>query len=149
MGLFNPKLQETSGSSVTQQSAVQKADVVGGLVNVVQQASSIFAEVGAAKQQAGQASALGRFNQELSLIAESVNQGLMTPAAAVTAGRSKYATFVSNNPQLAGGASKAYKGVSDVTGAFDEKESEQQRLTKLVNTKLANEGYLDGTLRWH
>lgn len=145
MGLFNPKLQETSGSSVTQQSAVQKADVVGGLVNVVQQASSIFAEVGAAKQQAVQASALGGFNQELSLIAESVNQGLITPAAAATAGRSKYAKFVSNNPQLAGEASKAYKGVSDVTGAFDEKESEQQRLTKLVNTKLANEGYLDGT----
>ena len=145
MGLFNPKLQETSGSSVTQQSAVQKADVIGGLANVVQQTSSIFAEVGAAKQQAGQASALGGFNQELSLIAESVNQGLMTPAAAATAGRTKYAKFVSNNPQLAGEASKAYKGVSDVTGAFDEKESEQQRLTKLVNTKLANEGYLDGT----
>ena len=145
MGLFNPKLQETSGSSVTQQSAVQKADVIGGLANVVQQASSIFAEVGAAKQEAGQASALGGFNQELSLIAESVNQGLMTPAAAATAGRSKYAKFVANNPQLAGDASKAYKGVSDVTGAFDEKESEQERLTKLVNTKLANEGYLDGT----
>jgi len=145
MGLFNPKLQETSGSSVTQQSAVQTPNIIGELANVVQQTSSIFTEVGAAKQKASQASAIGSFNQELSLIAESVNQGLMTPAAAATAGRTIYAKFVSNNPQLAGDAAKAYKSVSDVTEAFDEKESEQQRMVKLVNTKLANGGYLDGT----
>ena len=74
MGLFNPKLQETSGSSITQQQAVQTPNIIGAVADAVQQTSSIFSEVGKAKEVAANNSLVGSFTQSLGLIAKRVEQ---------------------------------------------------------------------------
>ena len=126
MGLFNPKLQETGGSSVTAKAAPQKPNIAGEVAKVIDTSASIFAKVGAAKQEGANNSVLAEFNQELVRLSEGVNQGAISSTAAATASRTKYAQFVSQHPQLAGEFSKAYKGVNDTTDAFEVEKSEAE-----------------------
>ena len=126
MGLFNPKLQETGGSSVTAKAAPQKPNIAGEVAKVIDTSASIFAKVGAAKQEGANNSVVAEFNQELVRLSEGVNQGAISSTAAATASRTKYAQFVSQHPQLAGEFSKAYKGVNDTTDAFEVEKSEAE-----------------------
>ena len=72
--LFNPKLQETSGSSVTQQTAVSQPNIVGGIADAVSQVSSIFTKVNKAEEEGASAGFMSSYTQELTRIAARVQQ---------------------------------------------------------------------------
>lgn len=141
MGLFNPKLQETSGSAVTPKQAPVKANIVAEVANTVGKVSSIFSEVGVAKQQGE----LAGFNQDLVRLSSAVNQGKMSKQSAATTAKTLHAQAILANPALAKEFNAAYKGVSGVTDAFTVEDTEQQRLVKKINDKMVAEGRLDGT----
>jgi len=129
MGLFNPKLQETSGSSITQQQAVQTPNVIGAVADVVQQTSSIFSDVKKAKDTATNNSLVGSFTQSLALIAKRVEQDPSYSSLQGTKdSRALYNNTISqaNGPQNIQDITKSYKSIKEVTGAFDAGKSPHQ-----------------------
>jgi hypothetical protein len=149
MGLFNPKLQETSGSSVTQEGAVQTPNIVGEVANVVQQSASIFAEVGKAKEEGASNSFLGSFTQQLGRIAERAEQQAdYSNEDAERDGKRLYTKAITNSrgAGLVKDITKIWKGVSETTGAFEAEKSEQEQIRDQSLSLATAKGYVNSSM---
>ena len=149
MGLFNPKLQETSGSSVTQQQAVQTPNVIGAVADVVQDTSSIFSEVSKAKEEGASTGLVTSFTQSLGLIAKRVEQDPNYSSLQGT--KDSRALYNSTISQATGAQNiteitKSYKAVNDVTGAFEVEKTPQQLIQEQSLGLATAAGYVNANM---
>jgi len=138
--LFNPKLQDTSGSSVTQQTAVSQPNIVGGIADAVSQVSSIFTKVNKAEEEGASAGFMRSYTQELTRIAARVQQDPSFTANNGSSEAQRAYTKALTHP-LAKGNAKAmgdvYNQINGITGSFKAFETpEQQIYNKLYNSAL-------------
>ena len=133
--LFNPKLQETSGSSVTQQSAVQQPNIAGGVAQVIGQASSIFSEVSKARDAGATNNFLDQFTSELNRISNREQQDASFSANDANSEVQRLYTKAISNPRgrgLVTELGKIRNSINQVTGSFDEFETPEQKMKAKV-----------------
>ena len=133
MGLFNPKLQETSGSSVTQQSAVQKPNIAGGIANVIGETASIFSGINKAKEEGATSGFLDKFTQDLTRISMREQQDDNFSSNNANSEVERLYTQALMNPRGRGQVkelSKIRNSINEVTGSFEEFETPEQTLDK-------------------
>ena len=146
--LFNPKLQETSGSSVTQQTAVSQPNIVGGIADAVSQVSSIFTKVNKAEEEGASAGFMSSYTQELTRIAARVQQDPSFTANNGSSEAQRAYTKALTHP-LAKGNAKAmgdvYNQINGITGSFKTFETLEQQIYKKVVDRAAANGELNGS----
>ena len=133
MGLFNPKLQETSGSSVTQQSAVQKPNIAGGIANVIGETASIFSGINKAKEEGATSGFLDKFTQDLTRISMREQQDENFSSNNANSEVERLYTQALMNPRgrgLVKELGKIRNSINEVTGSFEEFETPEQTLDK-------------------
>jgi autonomous glycyl radical cofactor GrcA len=133
--LFNPKLQETSGSSVTQQSAVQQPNIVGGIAQAVGQVSSIFSEVSKAKEKGATNNFLDQFTSDLTRISNREQQDPNFSSNDANSAVERLYTKAISNPRGRGSVmelGKIRNSINQVTGSFDEFETPEQKMKDKV-----------------
>lgn len=130
--MFNPKIGEGGNSAVTTKAPVKGPNIAGAVAGILEGGATIFKDSKLAEVKASSNANISAFTEKLNTLSMGVQAGTMNQATAARESRNLYSKAVMYDGGNISEYTKAYKNISSVTGAFEDKASDQEKLRDMA-----------------